>query len=91
MIIRRKPIHRRTVLKGMLGGAAVTVALPPLEAFLGTLPRRARMRALIQAGLAFFLGVMVYIHSIGFPMMSVLIGSQKNNCGPSKTCATSLL
>ena len=37
MIIRRKPIHRRTLLKGMLGGAAVTVALPPLEAFLGQL------------------------------------------------------
>ena len=35
MIIRRKPIDRRTLLKGILGGAAVTIALPPLEAFLG--------------------------------------------------------
>ena len=35
MIIRRKPLSRRTLLKGMLGGAAVSIALPPLEAFYG--------------------------------------------------------
>ena len=35
MIIRRKPLHRRTILKGMLGGAAVSIALPPMEAFFG--------------------------------------------------------
>jgi len=35
MIIRRAPLDRRTVLKGLLGGAAVSVALPPLEAFFG--------------------------------------------------------
>ncbi|MEE2789543.1 MAG: DUF1552 domain-containing protein, partial [Myxococcota bacterium] len=35
MIIRRKPLHRRTVLKGLLGGGLVSVALPPLEAFFG--------------------------------------------------------
>ena len=35
MIIRRKPLNRRTVLKGMLGGAAVSIALPSLEAFFG--------------------------------------------------------
>ena len=29
----RKPLHRRTVLRGLLGGAAIGVALPPLEAF----------------------------------------------------------
>ncbi len=35
MIIRRKPLSRRTVLKGLFGGAAVSIALPPLEAFFG--------------------------------------------------------
>ena len=35
MIIRRKPLSRRTLLKGLLGGAAVSIALPPLEAFFG--------------------------------------------------------
>ena len=29
-----RPLHRRTLLKGLLGGAAATVALPPLEAML---------------------------------------------------------
>ncbi len=29
-------IHRRTLLKGLLGGAAVSVALPPLECFLNS-------------------------------------------------------
>ena len=29
-----KPLNRRTFLKGMLGGAAVAVGLPPLEAFM---------------------------------------------------------
>ncbi|MCO4770001.1 MAG: DUF1552 domain-containing protein [Deltaproteobacteria bacterium] len=46
----RYSLDRRTVLKGLLGGAAITVALPPLEAMLnangtaladgGVLPRR---------------------------------------------------
>ncbi len=30
----RRRVRRRTVLRGLLGGAAVSVALPPLEAFL---------------------------------------------------------
>lgn len=30
----RKPLNRRTFLRGMLGGAAVAVGLPPLEAFM---------------------------------------------------------
>lgn len=29
-----KPLHRRTLLKGLLGGAVVTVGLPPLERFM---------------------------------------------------------
>lgn len=29
-----KPLHRRTMLRGMLGGTAVALALPPLEAML---------------------------------------------------------
>ncbi len=29
-------IHRRTLLKGLLGGAAVSIGLPPLECFLNT-------------------------------------------------------
>ncbi|MSP61783.1 MAG: DUF1552 domain-containing protein [Myxococcales bacterium] len=32
----RSKISRRTVLKGLLGGAAVSVALPPLEAFMNS-------------------------------------------------------
>jgi hypothetical protein len=46
----RSKLDRRTVLKGLLGGAAVSIALPPLEAFFnsrgtayadgGALPRR---------------------------------------------------
>lgn len=46
-----RPVGRRTVLRGLLGGAVVTVGLPPLEAFLdltrkanatcgGVIPRR---------------------------------------------------
>lgn len=46
-----RPVGRRTVLRGLLGGAVVTVGLPPLEAFLdltrkagatcgGAIPRR---------------------------------------------------
>ncbi|MCB9535583.1 MAG: DUF1552 domain-containing protein [Myxococcales bacterium] len=42
MIIKRPPtwklgapLTRRTVLRGLLGGAAVTIALPPLEALMG--------------------------------------------------------
>lgn len=31
-IIRRKPLSRRTLLRGALGGGAVALALPPLEA-----------------------------------------------------------
>lgn len=31
----RKPMSRRTLLRGLLSGAVVSVALPPLEAFLG--------------------------------------------------------
>jgi len=31
--LSRKPLNRRTVLRGLLGGAAIGVALPPLEAF----------------------------------------------------------
>lgn len=35
------PLSRRTLLRGILGGAAVSVALPPLEAMAcGTLPKR---------------------------------------------------
>ncbi len=33
-------LSRRTVLKGMLGGAAVSIALPQLEAFASTFPKR---------------------------------------------------
>jgi hypothetical protein len=29
----KTPLHRRTLLRGMLGGAALGIALPPLEAF----------------------------------------------------------
>lgn len=32
----KTPIHRRTLLKGLLGGAAVSIGLPPLECFLNT-------------------------------------------------------
>lgn len=32
----RQPLSRRTLLRGILGGAAVSVALPPLEAFFNT-------------------------------------------------------
>ena len=35
MIIRRKPLSRRTMLKGVLGTALVGIALPPLEIFFG--------------------------------------------------------
>lgn len=35
MVIPRKPLSRRTVLRGLLGGGAVAIALPPLEAMLG--------------------------------------------------------
>ncbi len=49
--LQGRPIGRRTVLRGLLGGAVVTVGLPPLEAFLdltrkagatcgGIIPRR---------------------------------------------------
>jgi hypothetical protein len=34
--MKRTPLSRRTVLRGVLGGAAITVALPPLEAFFNT-------------------------------------------------------
>jgi hypothetical protein len=34
--LRRFKLDRRTLLRGLLGGAAVSVALPPLEAMLGT-------------------------------------------------------
>ena len=27
-------IHRRTLLKGLLGGAAISIGLPPLECFI---------------------------------------------------------
>jgi hypothetical protein len=33
-VLRKPRIHRRTLLRGALGGAAVAVALPPLEAML---------------------------------------------------------
>lgn len=36
--LRGEPIGRRTVLRGLLGGAAVTVGLPWLEAFSGLTP-----------------------------------------------------
>ena len=32
--MRCKPLNRRTFLKGMLGGSAIALALPPLEAFM---------------------------------------------------------
>ena len=35
MIIRKRPLSRRTFLRGVLGGAAVSLALPPLEAMFG--------------------------------------------------------
>jgi hypothetical protein len=35
-VLRRFSLSRRTMLRGMLGGAAVTVGLPPLEAMLNT-------------------------------------------------------
>ena len=34
--LQRGLLDRRTVLRGMLRGAAISVALPPLEAMLGT-------------------------------------------------------
>ncbi|MFN3199072.1 MAG: DUF1552 domain-containing protein [Bradymonadia bacterium] len=34
--LQRKALHRRTVLKGIVGGVAATVALPPLEAMMNT-------------------------------------------------------
>ena len=37
--LRGRPIGRRTVLRGLLGGGVVTVGLPWLEAFAGLTPR----------------------------------------------------
>ena len=34
--MERRELTRRTVLKGLLGGAVATLALPPLECLLGT-------------------------------------------------------
>ena len=91
MIIRRKPIHRRTLLKGMLGGAAVTVALPPLEAFLGQLTAaRATESAYPTRFGIFSWGNGVHL-SIGFQTISDLTGSQKNNSVPLKMCAKNSL
>jgi len=32
-VLRRRPLSRRTFLRGLLGGAAVAIAMPPLNAF----------------------------------------------------------
>ncbi|MEM9462354.1 MAG: DUF1552 domain-containing protein [Myxococcota bacterium] len=34
--MRRRPVSRRTLLRGLAGGATVSLALPPLEAMLGS-------------------------------------------------------
>ena len=66
MIIRRKPLNRRTVLKGMLGGAAVSIALPSLKLFSVHQERPMQTRRAIRLDLEFSLGAMVCIPSIGF-------------------------
>ena len=66
MIIRRKPLSRRTVLKGMLGGAAISIALPSLEAFFGASGTAYANETSYPTRFGIFLGVMVCIPSIGF-------------------------
>lgn len=57
---------RRRVLKGLLGGAAVSVMLPPLES-LGALTRSAHAAALSDEGFPLRFGLFLWGNGVGLP------------------------